>query len=167
MFGSKLHAKSDKSGIRESCDGISFAVSWCVAMTFILRRSKEPAVANPSLVHPPHTSADFGVKAAPDSPQAASEPATPLSTKEDFARRWKFASFLEMFEATAPVGNAGGKKKWLLTALRAANGSCGMMRKSTRRRPLIRGMKRLLRSSKANCGRGGGDFPSCHLETEV
>lgn len=48
----------------------------------------------------------------------ASAPVTPLSTKEEFARNWKFASFLEMFEATTPVGNAGGKKKWLLTALR-------------------------------------------------
>ena len=48
-----------------------------------------------------------------------SESVTPLSTKEEFARRWQFASFLEMFEATTPIGNVGGKKKWLLTALRA------------------------------------------------
>ena len=72
-----------------------------------------------SLVKQTHTSADFEVKAATaERPKVASEPVTPLSSKEEFARHWKFASFLEMFEATTPIGNAGGKKKWLLTALR-------------------------------------------------
>ena len=44
-------------------------------------------------------------------------PTLELSPKEAFARRWKFGSYLEMFEASKPEGNAGGKKKWLLTAL--------------------------------------------------
>jgi hypothetical protein len=76
-------------------------------------------VSKPSLVRPSRTSADFAAKAAPDDlPPPAGETVVPLSTKEEFARHWKFASFLEMFEATTPIGNAGGKKKWLLTALR-------------------------------------------------
>jgi len=66
---------------------------------------------NPS-VNLPHTSADFATPTG--SPKSAASPLT----KEDFARRWGFASFLEMFEASTPVGDAGGKKKWLLTALR-------------------------------------------------
>ncbi len=45
-------------------------------------------------------------------------PAEALSPKEAFARRWRFGSFLEMFEASKPEGNAGGKKKWLVTPLR-------------------------------------------------
>jgi hypothetical protein len=44
--------------------------------------------------------------------------AAPPLTKEEFARRWGFASFLEMFEASTPVGDTGENKKWLLTALR-------------------------------------------------
>lgn len=62
--------------------------------------------------HPNHKSADFAAPAA-QSPRTA----LPL-TQEDFARRWGFASFLEMFEASKPVGAAEDKKKWLLTALR-------------------------------------------------
>jgi hypothetical protein len=60
----------------------------------------------------PHASIDFATPTA--SPKRAAAPLT----KEEFARRWGFASFLEMFEASTPVGDAGGKKKWLLTALR-------------------------------------------------
>ena len=63
-------------------------------------------------VNAPHTSADFAT------PTASPERAVAPLTKEEFARRWGFASFLEMFEASTPVGDAGGKKKWLLTALR-------------------------------------------------
>jgi len=66
---------------------------------------------------PPHRSADFATQANQAIEAAANERAAPL-TKDDFARRWGFASFLEIFEASRPVGNAGGKKKWLLTALR-------------------------------------------------
>src|SRR5437762_14285956 len=62
--------------------------------------------------HPAHASADFAT------PTASPERAVLPLTKEDFARRWGFASFLEMFEASTPVGDAGGKKKWLLTTLR-------------------------------------------------
>lgn len=66
-----------------------------------------------------HTSADFATKpAAVDSAEVTNDAANPPIGKEEFARHWKFASFLEMFEATTPIGNAGGKKKWLLTALR-------------------------------------------------
>ena len=50
--------------------------------------------------------------------EAAREQAAPPLTQEDFARRWGFASFLELFEASKSVGSAEGKKKWLLTALR-------------------------------------------------
>jgi hypothetical protein len=57
-----------------------------------------------------HKSADF----APSQPPP---PQAPLN-KEDFARHWGFASFLELFEASKPVGDAGGKQRWLLTALR-------------------------------------------------
>ncbi len=65
--------------------------------------------------YPAHESADFATASAapPAAPRAA-----PLVNKEDFARRWEFASFLEMFEASKSVGEAGGVKKWLLTALR-------------------------------------------------
>ena len=63
-------------------------------------------------VNSPNTSADFAT------PTGSPEGAAPPLTKEDFARRWGFASFLEMFEASTPVGKADGKKKWLLTALR-------------------------------------------------
>jgi hypothetical protein len=63
-------------------------------------------------VNPPTTSADFAT------PTGSPKSAAPPLTKEDFARRWGFASFLEMFEASTPVGKADGKKKWLLTALR-------------------------------------------------
>jgi len=63
-------------------------------------------------INPPHTSADFAM------PTASPARAVPPLTKEEFARRWGFASFLEMFEASTPVGDAGGKKKWLVTALR-------------------------------------------------
>ena len=65
---------------------------------------------NPS-VNPPNASADFAT------PTGSPEGAAPL-TRDDFARRWGFASSLEMFEASTPVGKADGKKKWLLTALR-------------------------------------------------
>jgi len=63
-------------------------------------------------VNPSTTSADFAT------PTGSPERAVPPLTKEDFARRWGFTSFLEMFEASTPVGKADGKKKWLLTALR-------------------------------------------------
>lgn len=43
---------------------------------------------------------------------------SPPLTKDDFARQHGFATFLEMFEASQPVGGAGGQKKWLLTAKR-------------------------------------------------
>ena len=66
---------------------------------------------NPS-VNSPHASVDFAT------PTGFPKSAAPPLTKEDFARRWGFASFLEMFEASTPVGDAGGKKKWLLTSLR-------------------------------------------------
>jgi hypothetical protein len=66
---------------------------------------------NPS-VNSPRISADFAT------PTGSPKSAAPPLTKEDFARRWGFASFLEMFEASTPVGDAGGQKKWLLTALR-------------------------------------------------
>jgi hypothetical protein len=69
-------------------------------------------------VNPPHASVDFATPTG--SPKS---PAPPL-TKQNFARRWGFASFLEMFEASRPVGNAGGKKKWLLTALRGGKLLC-------------------------------------------
>ena len=66
---------------------------------------------NPS-VNSPHASVDFAT------PTGSPKSAAPALTKEDFARRWGFASFLEMFEASTPAGKADGKKKWLLTALR-------------------------------------------------
>jgi hypothetical protein len=97
-------------------------------------------------VYPDHKSADFATSAAPPPPtkkddpkspartlidaagspdqakqavdEAAREQAAPPLTEEDFARRWGFASFLEMFEASKAVGAAGDAKKWLLTALR-------------------------------------------------
>ncbi|MFN0017652.1 MAG: hypothetical protein ACKVP0_05285 [Pirellulaceae bacterium] len=58
----------------------------------------------------------------PTSVLPSAHPVETLSPKEAFARRWKFDSFLEMFEASTPEGNAGGKKKWLVTALRG--GKC-------------------------------------------
>lgn len=64
-------------------------------------------------VQPEHKSADFQAPTAGPPPSAI-----PPLTQEDFARRWGFASFLEMFEASKPAGAADGKKKWLLTALR-------------------------------------------------
>ncbi|MGI8980298.1 MAG: hypothetical protein ACR2FY_13815 [Pirellulaceae bacterium] len=96
---------------------------------------------------PSHTSADFATPATPppalppsDAPKSPAEKLLALSgspdqakqavdaaareraagpvTKEDFARRWGFASFLEMFEASKPSGPAGVKGKWLVTALR-------------------------------------------------
>ena len=63
----------------------------------------------------PHQSADF---ATPKPRAGAAAPVGEAINKEDFARRHGFASFLEMFEASQSVGNAGGKKKWLLTSLR-------------------------------------------------
>ena len=98
-------------------------------------------------VYPAHKSADFATPAAPppssgakDKPKsqarelidkagspdqakqavdaAAREQATAPLTKEDFARRWGFASFLEMFEASQPLAAAEGTKKWCVTALR-------------------------------------------------
>jgi len=95
--------------------------------------------------YPDHKSADFATPAAPpparkDGPksqartlidaagspdqakqavdEAAREQTAPPLTEEDFARRWGFASFLEMFEASKAVGAAGDARKWLLTALR-------------------------------------------------
>jgi hypothetical protein len=62
---------------------------------------------------PRHKSADFATTKPPPQPDSNA----PLN-KEDFARNWGFASFLELFEASQPVGDAGGKKKWLITALR-------------------------------------------------
>ena len=50
--------------------------------------------------------------------EAARNRASPPTTQEDFARRWGFASFLEMFEASKPVDSADQERKWLLTALR-------------------------------------------------
>lgn len=75
------------------------------------KRRESMSQAHP--VHPKHKSADFQVPTAGPPPTA-----TPPLTQEDFARHWGFASFLEMFEASKPVGAADGKKKWLLTALR-------------------------------------------------
>lgn len=98
-------------------------------------------------VYPSHTSADFATPATPPpalppsaAPKLPAEKLLALSgspdqakqavdaavreraagpvTQEDFARRWGFASFLEMFEASKPSGQAGDKEKWLLTALR-------------------------------------------------
>jgi len=60
-----------------------------------------------------HKSADFATSKS--QPSAGAK--VPLN-KEDFARHWGFASFLELFEASQPVGNAGGKKKWLVTSIR-------------------------------------------------
>lgn len=65
---------------------------------------------------PSHAAADFLTSMSPADASTA-----PLSPKENFARRWNFGSFLEMFESSTPVGNAGGKKKWLLTSLRGGN----------------------------------------------
>jgi len=62
-----------------------------------------------------HQSADF---ATPKPQPIPSTTSTKPMNKEDFARRHGFASFLEMFEASQSVGDAGGKKKWLLTSLR-------------------------------------------------
>jgi len=62
----------------------------------------------------PHLSADFTTP----KPPANTGPAINPMNKEDFARQHGFASFLEMFEASQSVGDAGGKKKWLLTSLR-------------------------------------------------
>jgi len=98
-------------------------------------------------VYPEHQSADFVLPAppppksgTPDQPKsqakkliekagspeqakeavdaAAREQAAAPITKDDFARRWGFATFLEMFEASKPLGTAEGKKKWLATSLR-------------------------------------------------
>ena len=96
--------------------------------------------------YPPHQSADFAAPAAPPRSDKQSEPksgaqklieqtgspdqakqavdaaareqASPPITKEDFARRWGFASFLEMFEASKPLGPAEENEKWCVTALR-------------------------------------------------
>lgn len=49
---------------------------------------------------------------------AARRQAPPPMTKEDFARRWGFASFLELFEASRPLAASEGTKKWCVTGLR-------------------------------------------------
>ncbi len=116
-------------------------------MNSLPRYESEFSMASPKPVYPKHQSADFVLPAPPPpknssreqpksqarkliekagSPDQAKEAvdaeareqaAAPI-TKDDFARRWGFATFLEMFEASKPLGIAGGKKKWLATSLR-------------------------------------------------
>ena len=104
-------------------------------------------MAGPKPVYPEHKSADFAVPVAPPLQSAsrgepksgaeqliekagsadqakqavddaAREQAVAPLTKDDFARRWGFATFLELFEASKPLGRAEGTKKWLATSLR-------------------------------------------------